>query len=217
MRAVLASARELIEKADQAYSTPGWWHVASKTEIFFSLSDTLPDGSPIPMQWISDNWYLIDENGDVMEAVGIQDTGSPKTTQISKFKDGIWTNITLGDTWDTGGKTYDSSLDSGFLAYAENNKDIVELESETAMLGEARVNVFTITARNVKPVQMAKSDYWVMGTRSKFYFSLETGLLLQSEQYDITPEGQYKLLNRITTTVIEKVNKPPAEFMKYLE
>ena len=152
-----------------------------------------------------------------MEAVGIQDTGSPKTTQISKFKDGIWTNITLGDTWDTGGKTYDSSLDSGFLAYAEKNKDIVELESEIAMLGEERVDVFTTTARNVKPVEMAKSGYSVMGTRSKYYFSLDTGLLLQSEQYDITPEGQYKLLNRITTTVIEKVNKPPAEFMKYLE
>lgn len=215
--AVIESARILIEKANVIYLTPGWVHIASKTESFFSLSDTLPDGSPIPTEWRDDTWYLMDENGYVMEAVGFQDTGSPKTFQVTKFKDGIWTNITLGTTFDIGEKTYDPRMESGFLADAEKYRDIMVLESETSMLGDEQVNVFSLTGRNVKPVEMAKSGHWIMGTSTKFYFSLKTGLLLQIEQYDIAPDGQYQLTRRITTIVVEKVTEPPAEVLKYLE
>jgi len=217
--AVVESVSKLIEKTAIIYATAGWVHTTTKTESPVSRSDTLPDGSPIPTAWSTDTWLLLDENGYVIRGVTIQDTGSPTTSQVTTFKDGIWTNLTLGFTTDTGNpeenKPYhprDYVLEQALIW-----KDLVALEIKDTVIGKDSVTEFTIIERNLKPHEIGKPGYLVMGTVLKYYLSTETGSVTMMEQYDITPEGQHKLIQRITTIVEEKVEEPPAKVLMYLE
>lgn len=214
--AVIETAKPLIEKAENAYLTPGWLHISSKVESFFSESTTLPDGSPVPTEWQDDNWTLLDENGYALQYVGYTDTGIPATSQIVIFKDGIWTNITVG-VGSTKKETYRPTLDGGFLADASSNINTAEPDVDEDMIGSEPVTVFTLTEKGNNPVEIGKSGYLMMGTVSKYFFSKDTGLVLKVEQFHIGPDGQYKLVERITLGVTEKVKEPPAQFLKYLE
>lgn len=57
----------------------------------------------------------------------------------------------------------------------------------------------------------------MIGTAIKYYLSNKTGLVLQTEQYYISADGEYELIQRHTKLVEEKVKEPPAEVIKYLE
>lgn len=213
--AVVEVVRSLIEKSGKIYLSAGWVHNTTKTESFSSLSSTLPDGSPIPTEWTTDTWLLLDENGYVIKGVTIQDTGSPTTSEVSKYENGVWTNITLGTSFDTRKKSY-RPID-GILEKAITDKDMVELEISDGVFGNEQVKVFTLTERNNKPLEIAKSGYTVMGSMLKYYISTDTGLILGMEQYDIAPDSQYKLIQRSTIIEDMKIDRPSTEVLKYLE
>ncbi len=215
--AVLAIARPLIEKAQKVYSTPGWIHFQSKTESFRSDSSTLPDGSPVPTKWQDDSWTLVDEHGRAVQSVSFQDTGDKKTSQIGIFQNGVWKNITFGTTSDSKEKTYPLYSDSGFLDRVENDKNKAELKYDTDTIGAERVAVFTITYAQLISFEGKKQSQATATGFTKFYFSLDTGVLLKIEDYRPSPEGQIQLNSRITILVVEKVEQPPAKFMKYFE
>ena len=84
------------------------------TESFAPDSVTLPDGSPTPTKWKDELWVLLDNKGNAVKAVTLQDTGDPTTSQVSVFDQGIWTNITLG-TSSQEVEVYKPTLDSGFF------------------------------------------------------------------------------------------------------
>lgn len=218
--AVVESVSKLIEKTAKIYATAGWVHIAAKTEVAFLLSDTLPDGSPMPTTWRTDTWLLLDENGYLIRGVDIQDTGSSTTSQVSIFKDGVWSNITLGMAPDSTSPENNRSyrpLDHTILDQALMWKDFVVLEINDTSIGNENVLEYTVTSRSVKPYDLTGYDFSLTGSAFKYYLSKETGLVLKTEQYDITEDGQYKLIQRITTIVDEKIKEPPAEVLKYLE
>ncbi len=216
---VVESVSKLIEKTAKIYATTGWVHTTEKTESFFSLSDTMPDGSPVPTAWTTDTWLLLDENGYVIRGVTTQDTGSPSTSQVTTFKGGIWTNLTLGSTDDTGNPEDNEPyrpLDY-ILEQALTWKDLVVLEIEESVIGKESVTEFTVTTKKLKPTEIGKPDYLTMGAVYKYYFYTETGLIVKMEYYSITPDGQYSLASRGTIIVNEKIQEPPTEVLKYLE
>ncbi len=207
---ILAMARPLLEKARAAYVTPGWLYARSKTESFRVETSTLPDGTPIPTKWQDEAWTLIDENGRAAQSVSIQDTGDEKTSQISTFQNGVWKNLTYETSDGAPEKTYLIPLDSGFLENAENYKNILELDYNTDQIGTEQVTVFIVSG----PTHVSQSR---PNKITKYYFSTETGLLLRIEEYEPSPEGEFELSYRIDTEIIEKVNQPPAEVMRYFE
>lgn len=207
---ILAIARPLLEKARAAYVTPGWLYVRSKTESFRVETSTLPDGTPIPTKWQDETWTLVDENGRAAQSVSIQDTGDEKTSQTSTFQNGVWKNLTYGTSDGAPEKTYSIPLDSGFLENAENYKDILELDYNTDQIGTEQVTVFIVSG----PTHVSQSR---PNKITKYYFSTETGLLLRIEEYEPSPKGEFELSYRIDTEIIEKVNQPPAEVMRYFE
>jgi hypothetical protein len=92
---VIAYARTLVEKAAQTYINPGWLHISSQDKAFITASSTLPDGTPIPTHSVNDKWILLGTDGNVIEAVTIDDTGDEATTQIVVYQDGYFTNLTF--------------------------------------------------------------------------------------------------------------------------
>lgn len=207
---ILAIARPLLEKARAAYITPGWLYARSRTESFGTDTSTLPDGTPIPTKWQDESWTLINEDGLAIQSVSVQDTGNEKTSQIGIFQNGVWKNLTYGTSDEAPEKTYSIPLDSGFLENTENYKDILELDYSTNQIGTEQVTVFIVSG----PMHVSQSR---PNKITKYYFSTETGLLLRIEEYEPSTEGEFELSYRIDTEVIEKVEQPPAEAMKYFE
>jgi len=213
---VIAYAKTLIEKVNKTYLTPGWLHISSQTETFITASDTLPDGTPSPTNSFNNLWALIDTEGGVIKAVTIDDTGDTFTSQTSVFQDGFWTNLTIPELSSQEKELYQiTTLDNGFLASITRMKDSLEIHKEEVELNNEKVVVFSSVEKFPSPIAVGKSDLVIVGIYSKYYFSIDSGLLRMVEDYQIYPSGGIKLWNRITYLTIEKVDVPPKEILSY--
>lgn len=213
---IVAYAKTLIEKVDQTYLTPGWLHISSQTETFITTSNTLPDGTLIPTKSFNDLWALIDTDGSVINAVTIDDTGDTFTSQTTVFQDGFWTNLTIPEMSSQEKEIYQiNTLDNNFLASATRMKDSSEIQKEEVELNNEKVVVFSLTEKLPSPIAIGKSSLVIAGIYSKYYFSVDSGLLRMVEYYHISPSGDIKLWNRITYVTIEKVDFPPKEISSY--
>jgi hypothetical protein len=211
---IIALAKKITVKANP-YLSPGWLHITSQIESFFTLSATLPDGSPVPTKSTNDLWALLGPDGYAIQAVTIDDTGDPKTTQTSVFQNGIWSNLSIGMTTQEK-ETYRPTLDN-FISFAEAYKDILDLETTNLEVDGSQVVVFTATQLFQEPVRLAKSSNEIVGTTGKYYFSQVTGLPLRVEGYHIYPDGAMKLASRISLVNIENIETPPPEILAYFQ
>lgn len=213
---IVAYAKTLIEKVDQTYLTPGWLHISSQTETFITSSNTLPDGTLIPTKSFNDLWALIGTDGSVIKAVTIDDTGDTFTSQTTVFQDGFWTNLTIPELSSQEKEIYQiNTLDNGFLTSAARMKDSLEIQKEEVGLSNEKVVVFSLTDNFSSPIAIDKSSLVITGIYSKYYFSVDSGLLRMVEDYHVYPSGDIKLWNRITYVTIEKVDFPPKEISSY--
>ncbi|MBI5297825.1 MAG: hypothetical protein HY869_20290 [Chloroflexi bacterium] len=212
---IVEDIKKLTQQAENIYLYAGWIHSTTKTEGFPSTASTLPDGSPVPTAWTTDIWLLLDKDGCVVQGINIQDTGSPITSEVSKYENGVWTNLTLEISFDTKNKSY-CPID-GVLEKAINDKDIVELTLDDGIFREENVKIFTVIERTNKPLEIAKTGNFVNGSVLKYYISINTGLVIGMEQYDISPDEKYILVQRSITILDEKIEQPPTEVLDYLK
>lgn len=217
---VVAQVEVLLEKSEILSATATWIHFSIKTEGFITMSEKMPDGSPIPMVYTTDSWYRLDENGYQIQGVTIQDTGSPTTSQVAVFKNGIWYNLTLGTSTDTGNPADIKPrrpADHTILEQALLSKDSVRLDFGYTEINDQRVAEYTMINENVNPFESGIPGYLVKGYAYKYYLSLETGEVVMMEFFFINADGNLDLVQRNTTIVVEKINEPSTEILKYLE
>jgi len=213
---IIAIAKEISAKANLTYLSPGWLHITSQIESFFTESVTLPDGSPVPTKSTSELWVLVGSDGYAVQAVTIDDTGDPRTTQITVFQDGIWSNLSVGMVASEK-EMYLPTLDGNFISFAEAYKDILDLETTELEVDGNQLVVFTATQHFQEPMKLAKSPIVIVGAAGKYYFSQATGLLLKTEDYHIYPGDEMKLTRQISLVNIENAETPPAEILAYFE
>jgi hypothetical protein len=189
---IVAYAKTLVERADRTYLTPGWLHISSQRETFITVSNTLPDGRQIPTRSVNDLWALIDAEGNVIQAVTIDDTGDPFTSQTTVFQDGLWKNLTIPEVPSQEKEIYRiDSLDNGFLASVAKVKD--SLKKEEVELNNEKVVVFSFVDKFPSPISIGRSSLIVAGIYSKYYFATDSGLLRMVEDYYVYPNGEIKL------------------------
>ncbi|MCS7248217.1 MAG: hypothetical protein NZ840_08240 [Anaerolineales bacterium] len=211
---IIAFAKEITTKANQSYLTPGWLHIQSQIEFFFTMSATLPDGSPIPTKSINDLWVLLDSDGYALKAVVVDDTGNPVTSQTTVFQDGQWTNLSIPEASSQEKEAYRPTFDD-FVSFAETYKEILDLEQAEMELNGKKVILFTAREMFKEPITLGKSSTILSGMMGKYYFSLDTGLLVKVEEFHIYPSGETMLASRITLLNVEKIDVPPADILAY--
>lgn len=215
---VVSALQKHLAAAETEYLTAGWLHIATQTEAFITASETLPNGDPVPTKWRSDTWFLLDSQGYVLQSVGFQDTGSPTTSQVVVFKDGVTKNLTFGFSTLREEK-YKLEL-SSFLTSALRYRDTLRLEMGEALLDGKPVLEVSKTEMLGEPVYVGNPpDHGpgeLIGSTSTVYFSVEEGLPLKHEQYYIYSDGRIELVQLITYIIIEKIDAPPAEVLEYL-
>lgn len=213
---VITKAREIIGKAEKAYLTPGWLHITSSTQAFVTAQQTLPDGTPIPTQWTDETWILLDEQGDAIQAVTIQDTGNPKLLQISVYENGSWTNLSMGIGDEP--EKYHPTLDGGILQSANNYKDTLKFSMEEIALNGQQALVFAVEENLKSPISEGNNTVegqQINGMVNKYYFAASSGLPIQTEDYKINSTSQLEIIKRIVIHRIEKTSTPPASILAY--
>ena len=215
---VFKKAEKIIRKSESVYLTEGWLHISSVTESFAPESDTLPDGSPAPTKWTNELWVLLDDKGNAIKAVSTQDTGDPNMFQASVFEENIWTNITLGFSSEP--ETYRPTLDSGFFSSVASYKNSLILEQNNETLNGQDVVVFVSTEKYKEPIKILKDAEGkkakeITAVVHKYYFSFDTGLPVQVEDYVANLDGEMELSQRISYILVEKIDNPPDLIMNY--
>jgi hypothetical protein len=216
---ILKNAEKLIRKSESVYLVEGWLHISSTTQSFAPESAVLPDGSPTPTQWADDLWVLLDKNGNAIQAVTLQNTGAPSTSQVSIFDRGIWTNKTL-DIVSQELEVYKPTLDSGLRGSVIPYKNSVMLEQYNEVINGQEVVVFVSTEKYKDPIKLLKDTKdkkakEINGVAYKYYFSLDTGLPVQVDDYSINADGTMEILQSISNILVEKINNPPDSILSY--
>jgi|SRR5215216_903942 len=215
---VFDNAEKLIRKTESVYLTEGWLHISSATEVFMPDAATMPDGSPVPTRWTDNVWVLLDGKGDAVKAVSIQDTGNQITSQVSVFEDGIWTNITLGFS-SSEPETYRPTLDGGFYSVVPYKNSIM-LDQYNEVVGGQDVVVFVSTEKYKDPIKILKDTKdkkakEINGVVYKYYFSIDTGLPVQVEDYFVNRDEVMEISQRISNILVEKTTNPPDSILSY--
>jgi hypothetical protein len=224
---VVAQVEALLEKSEILSATSTWIHSSVKTDVIIAASDTLPDGSPMPMAYTTDHWYRLDEQGYLIQGISMVDTGSPATFQVSVYREGIWYNLILGTSTDTENpediKPYRPvdhpyrPADHTFLEQALLSKDWARLDFGYAEIDGKRVAKYTIVTYNSIYGYGATPTPPVKIYAYNYYLSLETGSVLMMEFFLPGDDGELHLAQRVTTIVEEIIKEPPTEVLKYLE
>jgi hypothetical protein len=218
---VIAYARTLVEKAAQTYINPGWLHISSQDKAFITASSTLPDGTPIPTHSVNDRWLLLGTDGNVIEALTIDDTGDKATTQIVVYRDGYFKNLTFPELMPPQEKeTFQiTTLDGGFLASATGRlRDAVAIHMEEGEINNENIVVFSFLEEFPSPITFGRAEdsQTIAGKYIKYFFSVDSGVLRMYEDYNVYPNGDVKLRVRQTYMLYEKVDLPPKEVLAYL-
>lgn len=106
--------QDLFLAQEQELLKPGWLHIVYKTSLRKDVDrGFLADEVPFPNEYIIEDWYLLDKESYVVQAVTFMHDLDGNTLQKSVFIDGTWTNTTLNDNIATG--AFKPSIDGGYM------------------------------------------------------------------------------------------------------
>jgi hypothetical protein len=90
---------------------------------------------------------------------------------------------------------------------------------EEVVINNEKVVVFSYTDEFPSPITFGKAEdsQTIAGKYIKYFFSVDSGVLLIYEDYNVYPNWDVKLRVRKTYTVYEKVDLPPDVILAYLD
>lgn len=214
---VMTLLNQLQAIANTSYYLPGsgWWYEVEVFSADTTSGAQLPDGSPVPDHWRTETWFFVDARGNVVKSVSIQDTGDPRTTQIS----GV--NGSKGINW-----TFNESFDDMESYPAQFNLAINEIESagstatldfKQTMWHDTAVYAFTLTSPMVAGTRGNEIVENAIASTKVYYYALADGRFVGYEIYFIMPDGA-RIRDSETLIEITKnlATEPPADILKYL-
>lgn len=208
---------QLQSIANLSYYLPGsgWWYEVEVFNADTDLEAQLPDGSPVPDHWRTETWFFVDVHGNVVQSISIQDTGNPRTTQISGM------NGNKGVNW-----TFDEYFDDLESYPAQFNLAINEIESvgsaatldvKQTVWHDTAVYAFSLTSPMAAGTRGNQIVENALASSKIYYYAVADGRFVGYEIYFIMPDGTI-LRDSETFVEITKnlATEPPTDILKYL-
>ena len=190
LQPLLADLRELKALRVQTFfSKPGWLH--TQAQEGWDTASNAPDGSPLPSDYLTDEWFALDENGRITISVvrNLDLHGNILYTQVSRAEASLaWEDMyTL------------PAMDYGFTDIAESwGKVSKPISSQPAVIDDVAIG-----------------DRYILqdeGSRIEAIYDPGTGQLLSMKTYEVTPDG-LKLIQAVSILVMEKFAEAPLEIL----
>jgi hypothetical protein len=194
----------------------GWLHMVTHHMRDKDRVSSLPNGEAIPLNYISETWYHLNDQGQAVEVIAFMCSEDGEPVQISTFRGNIWRNLTVGEKW--GGEPFTPRLDLGFSADAAQahewgstlSQQMVTLAGRTALR-------FTMRDEFGSPLLMEGYAQPVISAERRAYFDTRSGALLLLERVLVAADGKERVVERAEPITIEYGVETPAEVLAFLQ
>ncbi|NUM46865.1 MAG: LysM peptidoglycan-binding domain-containing protein [Anaerolineales bacterium] len=185
---------------------PGWLHL--KTQIHDPRAQ-LPNGVLIAEEFIQENWYLLNEQSQVIQSISIMTTLDGEIIQVVVITNGLTHNLTFG----TSGVS-DPFTPDLFYGFVNLINDLMVSPVEP---NPANKFIFTELYNENKTVGYK----FVLHTEEVEWQAIldsDTGKLTSLNEYHFSGDPLRKdLFSSYTPEIQERVDQPPADILAYLD
>lgn len=184
---------------------PGWLHYTYEIENNTDEPDNgkLDNGQIIPLNYILDEWYLLDGNRNVLQAVTYMLSTEGQVLQSTIFKEGRWRNLTLGEEFTPGPFTPDLYFD-----FLDNVKRFYKIDS--ALLNQSVMDYrgkdvlqFSVIEKFKAPLKLESLNQAVIGGEVRAFIDPNTGEIYQVETILETIDGTKRTTLQTTVLALE--------------
>jgi len=193
----------------------GWVHLISQHTSDQDEGGTFPDGRPIPLSYIMDEWYQLDEQNQVVAVISIMKDHSGQPVQVGTFREGIWQNLAFGTKSEGEADLY---LDFGFSKNVEQamvrGNSFVRYE---ALVGDQPVVTFAIGENFDQPLNIMGYTKPVISVENQATFDLKSGQLLSLERVFVMNNGEQRVAEKTIVLTMERATTPPTEVSELLK
>jgi len=205
----------VAQNAAKLHTGPGWLHIQLHHLRNKDKSSALSNGQAIPLNYISDTWYHLNEQGQAVEVVAFMRTEEGDPVQISTFKDNMWRNLTIAEEW--AGDPFTPQLDLGFSADANRAEGGGTLRQQMSQIAGQPVVQFTLREDFDAPLQMEGYAHPMVAAERRASFAEHSGDLVQMERVFVTEDGQELVVEHIDVISNEYPVEPAAEVLALLQ
>jgi hypothetical protein len=194
-------------------ATPGWYHIVSQHNRADKEVGRLPNGQPIPLDYIMDGWYKVN-SGLVEAGVFIMRDFEGVEVQKSVYQDGVIRNLTFGiEHLAEPAPLY---LDFGFRrSLAEITTNAHQLTRTQVMLRDKTMSVFTIESEESLDA-IAGFDQPITGSAYSAYFDSVDGSLVRVERTFVIA-GEAQVIETVDLLLSEAVKVLPIEIQELMQ
>lgn len=193
----------------------GWLHVAEQHDRNLADAGELASNQSLPIDYIKEGWYLLDNKGVVLEAVVWMKDQSGVVVQEVAFVKGFWLNRTTDERFEGG--SFQLRLDFGFIDNAERGPGWYSSLSRREVSSADGAAVLFVIRDNTGSLEESGSlSSTVSSVETRARFMPETGALQEIEVVAITDSGEEEVLTTVRYLTLESGN-PPIEVLRLLE
>jgi len=216
-QAILQTVQTLMAQwSDTVLQGSGWLHMVTHHMRDKDRGSSLPNGQAIPLNYISETWYRLDDQGQAVEVIAFMRSEDGEPVQISTFRGNIWRNLTVGEKWD--GEPFMPRPDLGFSADAAQAREWGStLSQQTVTLAGRTALRFTMRDEFGSPLLMEGYAQPVISAERRAYFDARSGALFLLERVLVIADGKERVVERMDPITIEYSVEPPAEVLAFLQ
>jgi len=216
-QAILQAIQTLVAQwSDTVLQGSGWLHMVTHHMRDKDRGSSLPNGQAIPLNYISETWYRLDDQGQAVEVIAFMRSEDGEPVQISTFRGNIWRNLTVGEKWD--GEPFMPRPDLGFSADAAQAREWGStLSQQTVTLAGRTALRFTMRDEFGSPLLMEGYAQPVISAERRAYFDARSGALFLLERVLVIADGKERVVERMDPITIEYGVEPPAEVLAFLQ
>jgi LysM repeat protein len=199
---LLAELRALnLLRSKNFISAPGWVHLQYRA-MYQQSGGTLPDGRQIPAEYRMDEWYELDDKGQIVRTVARMLDLSGELLQVAVLQEGEFTNYTYRGT-NPQDVFYLQPLDFGFTDLAEN-----ALKTDKAFSKQP----LTVDGSYVGDMYVIQDER----LRRDSVYDPVTGKQLSFTTWQVIPEG-LQLVSSVVVETLENTATPSPDVLVLLE
>lgn len=194
-----------------------WVHLVYAVTLKENSGVVLPNGQSMPLSYINDDWYYVNEAGLVEKGVfSIKDLDG-NILQQSAYQNGIMINFTFDDRQD-GQSPYPLNIDLGFenMIQEGRNKGLIINKSNDNKNGKPSIEYSYIEGFKL-PTQLGNDQVIVDSIKTQGSFDKETEDFLQIQTIWILKDGKEVIYATSQIISIESFPEAINEILNILE
>lgn len=196
---------------DPLIGKPGWIHVREEVLQDHLELGSLPDGSPIPSDYVFESWYLLDDGGFVVAGVSRMTDSNGEEIQTSVYENSAWTNLTFGFTSVEG--PFKPNLDHGLTLDLTSPGRITSFDEREILADGAPAREVATFESFSAPSKFEGFPGAITRITKRAVFDRESGALKTYETVLRSEGGEELRVSLVTVLASERISAPPASVL----